>query len=85
MECREEMRGQLGIPGDRDVIGYLGILTEYQGIDCLIEAMPSVVAAHPRAHLMLLGWPNVERYRALAESLGVGERVTFAGQVITLA
>jgi glycosyltransferase involved in cell wall biosynthesis len=76
MECREEMRTRLGIPADRDVIGYLGILTEYQGIDCLIEAMGEVVAAHPRAHLLLLGWPNVERYRALADSVGVGGRVT---------
>jgi glycosyltransferase involved in cell wall biosynthesis len=81
MPCREEMRRRLGIPVERAVIGYLGILTEYQGIDCLIGAMPDVIRHVPDAHLLLLGWPNVERYRALAEEMGVGGRVTLAGQV----
>jgi glycosyltransferase involved in cell wall biosynthesis len=81
MPCREEMRLQLGIPAERAVIGYLGILTEYQGIDCLVRAMPEVIGRVPDAHLLLLGWPNVERYRALAEELGVADRVTLAGQV----
>src|SRR5262249_6564595 len=63
------------------VIGYLGILTEYQGTDCLIRALPAVLQEIPEAHLLLLGWPNVDRYRGLAQTLGVAHRVTFAGQV----
>jgi glycosyltransferase involved in cell wall biosynthesis len=79
--CRNEMRARLGIPLDRRVIGYLGVLAEYQGIDLLLGAMPSVLAREPEAHLLLMGWPNVERYAELARSLGVAERVTLTGEV----
>jgi glycosyltransferase involved in cell wall biosynthesis len=81
MACRAEMRAVLQIPPDAAVIGYLGVLAPYQGIDCLLEALPAVVAREPRAHLLLMGWPNVERYAALARSLGVAEHVTLPGEI----
>lgn len=79
--CRAEMRNRLRIPADAKVIGYLGVLAPYQGIDCLLEALPAVVAQEPRTHLLLMGWPNVERYAALARTLGVAEQVTLSGEV----
>jgi glycosyltransferase involved in cell wall biosynthesis len=73
-------RAALGIPPDRRVIAFLGLLTPYQGVDCLIQAMPRVLDRVPEAHLLLMGWPNVEHYRAMAAAAGVGERVTLTGR-----
>jgi glycosyltransferase involved in cell wall biosynthesis len=74
-------RQALGIPAERRVIVYLGLLTPYQGVECLIQAMPRVLARVPQAHLLLLGWPDEQRYRDMAAAAGVGERVTLAGKV----
>jgi glycosyltransferase involved in cell wall biosynthesis len=66
-----------------DVIAYAGTLEIYQGIDRLIEAFARVVAEHPAAGLLIVGGAprEVQRYRSLADSLGLGDSVHFAGQV----
>ena len=64
----DRLREQLGLVGKRVVL-YLGVLTEYQGIDDLLLAWPQVMAAVPDAHLLIVGHPNVEHYRARAAEL----------------
>ncbi len=76
----DDLRERLGLVGKKVVV-YLGVLTEYQGIDDLLEAWRSVAAAVPDAHLLVMGFPNVERYRARAAALGLGRSVTFTGRV----
>ena len=50
----DALREQLGLVGKRVVV-FLGVLTEYQGIDDLLTAWPQVMAAVPDAHLLLMG------------------------------
>jgi glycosyltransferase involved in cell wall biosynthesis len=76
----DDLREQLGLVGKRVVV-YLGVLTEYQGIDDLIAAWPEVTAAVPEAHLLLIGHPNVERYRTAAAARGLSDSVTLTGRV----
>jgi glycosyltransferase involved in cell wall biosynthesis len=75
------LAASLGIPEDRRLIVYLGLLAEYQGTGLLLEAMARLAARYEDAHLLLMGFPNVERYRLQAESLGISNRVTFTGRV----
>ena len=70
----------LGLDGKR-VIVFLGVLTEYQGVDALIDAMRTVVDRCPDAHLLLMGYPNEERYRNLVRARGLGRSVTVTGRV----
>ena len=56
----------LGIPPGRKLIVYLGLLAEYQGIGLLLQAMQRVIQEHQDAHLLLMGFPSVEFYRAQA-------------------
>jgi glycosyltransferase involved in cell wall biosynthesis len=76
----DDLREQLGLVGKRVVV-YLGVLTEYQGIDDLLAGWPRVVAAVPDAHLLLMGHPNVERYRARAAELAPPGTVTLTGRI----
>jgi len=75
------LRRHLGIAEDRTVIAYLGLLTDYQGTPYLIDAAARLKAAGEKAHFLIMGYPNVERYRELAEQAGVNDVVTFTGKV----
>src|SRR5262249_53118215 len=64
------------------VIGFFGSFFEWEGIDALIEALPIVSAAVPEARLLLAGGGRQEgQLRRLVETLGLGDRVIFAGRV----
>jgi glycosyltransferase involved in cell wall biosynthesis len=76
----DELRERLGLVGKRVVV-YLGVLTEYQGIDDLVAAWPSVMGAVPDAHLLLMGHPNVEAYRARVVERGLAASVTLTGRI----
>lgn len=76
-----ELRAQLGVPEGRRVVVYLGLLAPYQGTNVLIEAARQVVARLPDVHFLIMGYPDPASYRAYAESLGIGERVTLPGRI----
>ncbi|HAL61346.1 MAG TPA: glycosyltransferase family 1 protein [Chloroflexi bacterium] len=75
----EEMR--IYIPSGRKVVVYLGLLNRYQGIDCLLKAIPLVLGGFERAQFLIMGYPNVEHYRHMAQELGVADHVTFTGRI----
>lgn len=74
------LRRELGLEGKR-VIVFLGVLTPYQGVDQLLQAMWDVARRVPEAHLLLMGYPNVERYRTKVRAFGLAERVTVTGRI----
>jgi glycosyltransferase involved in cell wall biosynthesis len=47
----------------------------------LLEAMQRVVQARQDAHLLLMGFPNLDQYAQKAESLGISDFVTFTGRI----
>jgi glycosyltransferase involved in cell wall biosynthesis len=76
----DDLREQLGLVGKRVVV-YLGVLTEYQGIEDLLAAWPAVTAAVSDAHLLLMGHPNVEHYREQVAARGLAASVTLTGRI----
>ena len=75
------LRARLGIPAGRRIIAYLGLLAAYQGTDLLLDAMAILARRRADAHLLLMGFPAVERYRMKASALGLADRVTLTGPV----
>ncbi|MDW7710969.1 MAG: glycosyltransferase family 4 protein [Deferrisomatales bacterium] len=65
------------------VVAYAGTLEAYQGIDRLLEAFSAVRREMPAAGLLIVGGMprEVEHFRRLADTLGLGEAVHFTGQV----
>ncbi|HEX2915732.1 MAG TPA: glycosyltransferase family 4 protein [Chloroflexia bacterium] len=76
-----KLRRQLGIAPDRKVVVYLGLLAPYQGTNVLLEAAQMLKTEMPEAFFVIMGYPGVESYSRLAESLGLQDRVIFPGRI----
>jgi glycosyltransferase involved in cell wall biosynthesis len=79
--ARTELRNALGIPLNRRVVVYLGLLAEYQGITHLLRAAETLVKQRDDVHFLIMGHPGEERYRRLARRLGIEPWVTFTGAI----
>ncbi|MCA9933488.1 MAG: glycosyltransferase family 4 protein [Ardenticatenaceae bacterium] len=80
-EAQQTLRRRLQIPLDRQIVVYLGLLTDYQGIPHLLEAGMRLVQAGENVHLLVMGYPNVQHYQHMALQLGLGTHITFTGKV----
>jgi glycosyltransferase involved in cell wall biosynthesis len=78
---RGALKAQWGIPRDRKLIVYLGLLAPYQGTDLLLQAAQIIKAQHANAHFLIMGYPGVSAYQALAARLDVSDVVTFTGRI----
>ncbi len=67
---------------DAKVIGFFGSFFEWEGIDCLLKAMPIVLETVPNALLLIAGGGRQERFlRQLSNDLRLDDSVVFAGRV----
>jgi glycosyltransferase involved in cell wall biosynthesis len=74
-------RDLLDLGADEKVLLFFGNIARYKGLDRLVDAMPALLAKHPRARLVIAGRPKGEEsYWAAVErridELGIGGRVT---------
>jgi PEP-CTERM/exosortase A-associated glycosyltransferase len=75
------LKAQLGLEG-ATVIGFIGSYYAYEGLDLLLEALPGLLHRHPEIRLLFVGGgPQESSLKALAQGLGVAEKVVFAGRV----
>lgn len=66
---------------EHEVIATIGRLDPQKGYGCLLRAFRQVVGQREQARLLMIGaGPQGHELRALAEELGVAERVLFAGE-----
>jgi len=72
---------QLGIPADKVVIAYLGLLAGYQGTGKLLEAIAQLVALGLPVHALIMGFPGEDAWRAQAAEMGLAQHVTFTGGI----
>lgn len=73
--------GEVAEDGDV-VVGYVGWLTERQGLDQLIRAVAALRARDVEIRAVIVGdGPDRDRLQALAASHGLGDAVRFPGQV----
>jgi len=76
-----ELKRTLGLEG-ADVVGFIGSFYAYEGLDLLIEALPKLLASHPRVRLLLVGGgPQDANLKRQAEQLGVADKIVFTGRV----
>ena len=97
LEARHGMRARIAVVPDgvragpraadaaprtsQAVVAYAGHLYAWKGVDVLLEALARV----PGARGLIVGGhveePDLARVKALADRLGIGDRVTFTGMV----
>ncbi len=80
-----DVRRRLGVPDSARVVLSPKILQPFYNVHLLVEAMPAILAAEPRACLVITEYGADPAYRARLEEratvLGIAERVIFAGHV----
>jgi glycosyltransferase involved in cell wall biosynthesis len=75
------LKKKLNLPKNKKIVGYLGLLNEYQGISCLLEAIKTVVQHRTDVHFLIMGFPDETKYMDDAKQLGVLEYITFTGKI----
>ncbi|WP_299195353.1 glycosyltransferase [uncultured Amphritea sp.] len=91
-KMNQKLRNFFGISKETYVLGYVGAITEYEGLDDVIKALAKI--RNHDIHLFIVGGyspanniegspkePIVENLIQLAKILNVEERVTFTGRV----
>jgi len=73
-------RRSLGLPSDRPVVVFLGLLNRYQGVDLLLDVIGILKGRGVRAHFLLMGFPE-EKYRNRAFERDLAGMMTFTGRI----
>jgi glycosyltransferase involved in cell wall biosynthesis len=81
MDWQDDLGGKLGLSGDVPVVVYLGLIAPHQGTDLLIDAFSIIKDSGTSAHLLMLGYPNLEEARTRVKDKGLDEQVTVAGTI----
>lgn len=77
-----DLARHLGIESNAVVLGFIGSFYRYEGIDLLLDALPSVLSQHPDVKVLLVGGgPHEQALRAIAADQRFGSKVIFTGRV----
>lgn len=77
---KDQCRQSLQLPPQLPLVGFLGLLNQYQGIDLLLEAAVMLKNSGRPVHFLIMGFP-AEEYMKKAGALGVDHLVTFTGRI----
>jgi glycogen(starch) synthase len=78
----DALAAELGLDDRAEVVGFIGSFYDYEGLDDLIAAMPTLVSSRPRAQLVLVGGGPMEAaLRAQAAASPAADHIHFAGRV----
>jgi glycosyltransferase involved in cell wall biosynthesis len=77
----EALKAKLGLAG-ATVLGFIGSFYAYEGLDLLLDALPSLLARRPDLRVLLVGGgPQDAALKAQAAQLGVADKIVFTGRV----
>ena len=67
---------------NHQVLGFIGSFYAYEGLSLLLEAVPEILKTNPDIRVLLVGGgPQEENLNALAQKLGIQDKVIFTGRV----
>ena len=76
-----ELKAKLGLDGCT-ILGFIGSYYAYEGLDLLLAALPRIAEQVPAVRVLLVGGgPQEAVLKAMARSLGIEDKVVFAGRV----
>ena len=77
----EALKDKLGLSSST-VVGFIGSFYAYEGLDLLLEALPSILRQLPDVRILLVGGgPQEQALKEQAVRLGIEGKVVFAGRV----
>ncbi|HSW28124.1 MAG TPA: glycosyltransferase family 4 protein [Longimicrobiales bacterium] len=85
-ETRGTLRRELGIPAEAQVVGFVGRLVAWKGVDVFLDAAVRLAAADAEVRFIVVGAAPVgstarsmDDFRAQAVARGLGGRIWFTG------
>jgi len=76
----DNLRIELGIPGNAFLIGAIGRIIPSKGLEYLIEAMKVILVTHPEARLIIVGeGPVKDDLITKCKIMGIKDQVIFSG------
>lgn len=77
------LKKQLNIPSEKIIVGFLGALNEYQGVDILLDTVKTIseMSDIKTVHFLIMGYPNVEKYKNKAVKMDISKYITFTGKI----
>ncbi|MDG2383410.1 MAG: glycosyltransferase family 4 protein [Pirellulaceae bacterium] len=77
----DALKAKLGLV-DRFVLGFVGILRPWHGVEMLVNAFARLRRDRPDLHLLLVGdGPSEDALKSQCDQLGIADHVTFTGRV----
>jgi len=76
----QKLFDELGLPKGKKLIVYLGAMTEYQGVDLLLNALKQLSLERDDFHALLMGYPEKD-YVEQSRNLGLDGWITFTGKL----
>jgi glycosyltransferase involved in cell wall biosynthesis len=79
----DDLREQLKLPADKQIVVFVGLLKPYQGVDSLLDAIKLLVEEqrYTGAHFLIMGFPDEDKYTARAAEMGIGAYCTVPGKI----
>ncbi len=81
MPFNESLALSLGIDPVRPRILYMGLLEQYQGVDLMFEAFGYVAKAKPETQFIIIGFPNIDKYKMQCDRSGILSNTFFLGKI----
>ncbi len=78
---KSRLRKKFNIPIHKKIVVYLGVLSKYQGVDLLLDAIYKISLSRKDIFFIIMGYPNVEYYKELSKRKGISELISFTGRV----
>jgi PEP-CTERM/exosortase A-associated glycosyltransferase len=75
------LQAKHGLVG-KTVLGFIGSFYAYEGLNLLLDALPSILERHPDTRLLLVGGgPQEQNLKQQTTQLGIADKVVFTGRV----
>jgi len=78
---KDECRKLLGLDNTKKLVLYLSALYPLKGPQILLKAIPEIIKTHKDTFFVFVGGGEVDKYKKLAEELGIQDWVRFTGYV----
>lgn len=80
-EPDKELTHMLNLDNGKKKVLFMGLLESYQGVDYMFEAFGIVKKQYDNVEFIVIGFPNIDKYRNKAKELGIEKDVKFIGKV----
>ena len=81
MPFNDRIAKKIHVKKDQPRVLFMGLLEKYQGADPMFSAFGQIVKQHPAVQFVIIGYPNIEKYKNYCRKAGFLKNIRFLGRV----